>query len=683
MRGAEPASDNSRLRLGLALCFVAATATFANSVMWLGHHLGVPLAPDTVADALWWIGAGAYAAGAAFVASACGSRAGGALAWVASVAFGVVLLAYSIGLGLRAAHGAAHEHATRLAIAWTTGSWWIGTAALAIALSRIGVQPVWARMLGAAAPAAIGLFAVAGQVASPAWGTTFYAVTFVTRVVGLAPTGILAVAAWRAARGTAVDARNERRPLADAVLALPIVLAVRGALQIAGWTAGAAPITVAPMDELLGLLTIGCVAGCTLAPGRLRSPRAWIALTIAVAGHATAVAAGDPEARLHALSLASFGVLGARAPARTVAAIDALAVAHVVGIGAVSVALLAIAALGGAIDEGEGARRVRAALGPLVVATAATIRLPLPSGEAAVCELVATGAFGLGTWRLWWGCLAIARAVRSRAPPTPVAADGKVDVGSPQEPALAPLPAAPATANPYAAPSSRTATSHGRLGSPKLAVWRARVRVATTWIALPPIACAVATNALAFVAALGGGPETATELFQATGHATGMLITPVSLSHVAARGLALGGVFAATQRPRTRVVGLGAWPRGVARFTAGFALAVWTSFAFLTIAYGASGHLAPWLGPVDDVAYAAAAFYGARLLAAGDRGVSAWIARVLAFAFLGLAAAEFLLLRGLDDWLTAMRVDAYGASALSLVAVAVLFSLRSLLRDDP
>jgi hypothetical protein len=697
MESASRGNDVLRLRFGLGLSLIGASATAVRAGLWLARILGNSFAQDStvILYATWWLGVSSQAVGALLLASGSASRRVGVLAWASFAAFVAEFFAGGIALGTGRMDGLFHGAVKQVTFAWMECSAWIGMAALAVATARIGAQRYsLARRVGIAAPVAIGAAAVAQRVA-PIWAGEAPAVVVlcIAQALGSAAVAIGATTAWFAIPTLVVDIGRGRTP-ADAILAIPIIFAVRGAFQVTAWVLAASPwdegIAPSSFDEALGLVTIACVVAMAAAPSALRARWAWIGLSLVAAGYAAIWVADDgPRPLMAILSRASFADLGAGTTANGLAPGNAEAIAHLAGVGSNCAMCLAIAAFGRAVGEVDGERRIRSAIGPLLVAAAASIRLPsVASGNGALLALFATGSFGLGTFRLAKGCIAIGRAVSQWK--VPVAARNKADDianaddGTSELETHAPN-AGPTGSNPYAAPSSKTTTPRGKLGGAKLGSWRARVRGAIPWIIAPPFACSAVTVILVLPSALARSPTLTADMFLRVARGMGsQLVVPVSLSHVLARALTLGGVFAATATPRRRLHPLGAWARRTTRVAASTPLAAWGACAFLAMAYGPRGAagLAFWLAPIDNLAYCVIAFYGAQLFAAGDKRLAASIAGGLALAFGVLALVGFVLAAGEETSLPAAGIDAFAEIALAVGAVAIGARLRHLLAND-
>jgi len=359
--------------------------------------------------------------------------------------------------------------------------------------------------------------------------------------------------------------------------------------------------------------------------------------------------------------------------------------------------LVALAQMGRTVKEGAAATRIRNVAGPVMIVGAATMRAPTDEASAPILSLAALGAAVLATYWMVPACAAIARALAEPLASTDETEAEAEAEGSPSDARSVDEPVAELAAesapivasdvvsrNPYAPPS--TEATRGRIGRPKLARWRAQVGRAIPWSVGPLVVYGVVSEALVSVGGLCGNAKgTLAGFFGASLHVTAALAVPLTAASLVAHALFVGGVFAATQPPRVRLPGLGRALIPGVRLAVATAFAAHVATALMTMLYGwkPAADFAPWVGMADQLAYAAAAFYAARLLAAGQRPSQARAATVLSVGCVAVGLLGFVMLEGEAAPLRAVQIDVYASPVVAALAVMVATATRGLLLPAP
>jgi hypothetical protein len=703
----DPAEAPRDPRIGLALCASGAAAWVAAAGLVLAAELRDPYGPasSSLSWTLWGLGIATQMVGAGVLAATPAARPSRTLAWTSCVAFGLSLFALVALVGLESLPSSldVRSHLQAIVFGWQRCAEWIGTSLLAVVAARMAERRrPWARWLGRAALGVVVLGMLAERwraVAGMGWPDPWS--VFAVRATAPALVVVLCVVAWAPAPA-AERVEPAPRFLADAVMAIPLLFAVRAAqtLLVRAVLPGSFDSSVknhlvraAAGDQLLGMLMIGAVCAIALG-GRRRSPWAWVALSCAALGHLVSLPAGGGAARVvPRLAEAAFGVLGATgatASAPVPVWLDPTTVAHVAGVAAVAAALWAVASLGESTGELDAAGRTRESFVPLLLAAAATMpTAPDSSSLGLLTTLAAIGFCALATWRLLPACVVVSRALLRGSGATTAPAEAPADAEphgeiSTHPTTTHPAPAETFAANPYAAPAADAPASRGRLGSPKLATWRRDVWRAIPWVLGPPIVCSAVTNALALLGGLSGASSaTLSGYTESAARTVAALAMLVLLARVVAHALALRAVFVATRAPRVRLPAVGALVPRAARITMSLALAVHAAGALLALAYGfeAAVDLTAWILFADQIAYACIALYGAQLLVAGQRGAQALLLKGLSAGMVLLAIVCFVALQGPHGLMRASQIDLLGIPLVLALGVPGALALRGLLRD--
>ncbi len=679
--------------LAVALCIAACTAWALAAVLWFAPDAAAWLSWDGTAAIAAWRTAVALQFGASWaLASGRGTRPAAIPAGAACAAFGLSLVAQSaaMGFGYLPRPFAAHvSFAADVAVVQARDLVCVGQALLAVALARIaGQRFAWARALGVATLAVVAVSASTEDVA--AMGSlgvsAAHDAVFVARVVPPAMLGVLSVCVGL---GLNAAAGRSRSSLGDAIAALPLLFGARAGMALVlrlapGGGAGAQDTVLHGVVHELTMapLMLACVLRVALTPTRVRSRWAVAALAIAAAGVGLALlSAGSPMEAAQGASAACLGAVGASS---TIAG----AGAHLAGLAATLAVLVALVQMGRTVAERAVAMRIRNVAGPVMIVGAATMQAPRGEASSPMLSLAALAAAALATYWMVPVCAEIARALDEPLAFAGEAEEPPSDAQPLDEPAAelgaesAPFVASDAvTRNPYAPPS--TDATRGRIARPRLARWRAQVGRAIPWSVGPLVVYGVVSEALVSVGGLCGNAKgTLAGFFSASLHVTAAFAVPLTAASLVAHALFTRGVFEATRPPRVRVPGLGRALIPGVRLAVATAFAAHVASALMTMLYGWKpvADFAPWVGMVDQLAYAAAAFYAARLLAAGQRASQARAATVLSLGCMGVGLLGLVMLEGEEAPLRAVQIDAYALPVIAALAVMVATATRELLR---
>ena len=657
-------ADVARSRLALALC---ASAALLSALCHLAWAMG-PAFPSSAASfgsMALPLGLAMSAAGAALLASRCLGRAAWPLGWVACAAFVGSLLARAVATGLSARGGPRHDPSAAMeAHAFALALDYLGKALLAVVGARIAARrAAWSAALGRVAVAAV-VIAASTQIAQldlpeGPWRVWLWGVPGVAAPVIVAATLTLAFVAAHAA---VVQAPPRATGSADAVLALPLVLGARWACSIGAWFVTQAPdhglvfartaLGLTVFGRLLAVLSVVCIARIGTGPARSQWAFAGFVL-VACAEGASAFGFGEGAARVGlATGTACF--------------------------------LVGLAAIGS--TQAETRNRAREAIGPFLVAAAATMPVPPVGPELRILlALIGLGGVAAGTAWLVATCLPLSKDLRAAEARGPEAVDGaRVDEPEEVQVVAAATPVATSTGevNPYAAPISATRRKRGQLGKRKLAPWRAELRRGIAWVIAPPVALGAAAVAIVLLGGVSGMEGGSGAGYAAAARDTALGMEPLFvLGTPLVNLLSLRGVFVVTQRAHVELPMLGGMLPQLCRLTMSLATAAQTAHAVMYFVYGyepAIGVL-PWAIVSGRVAYALCAFYGARLFDSAGHKVASLLVRALGFAF-AVTASSYLLIR---DGAWGLQVDAYILAALAIAAGVAGVVLRRLLEDVP
>jgi hypothetical protein len=636
--------------------------------------LPVADAQSTMVSA-WWIGLQANAVGAALVASSRAGRSAAVLGWGATVAFVVALFLQTTASAVAVANTHASQ-AADTAWVWMRAAVWFGSTLLTMVLGRIGAAGYrWARAL---APAAVVIVPIAAAAEQVAWvsltsDSARYGVSVASRLVIPLLIGALAVAAWRGASGMSPERR--RPSLVDAVTAFAVLVAIRCALAFASGlvvssTHPSGTLQAVCDDDVLGLATIACVVRICLAPTKLRSRWSMAAVGLTVVGCVVALASTDPAMDLpFRFGPAALGIVAIRTPTAAPATTAAL-VTQLCGFGAFAACTLAIAKMAAAFGVDGAVRGAGKTVGAFLVAAAATI--PASSPPSPLIVAVGVAASAAGVVLLLRSCTALSSALQREAEAA-------------TSPKQAELSAQDGESNPYAPPAGERARERGGLGTPKLAAWRASVRDAVPWVLGPPLVAGAMTSGLVWIAIVAGDPaNTADGRRESLYRAAAVFGAPLMTARSLARAIAFAGVIAMTASPGGRTGReLPGNLRAAARLSAALALAVCAAAAVIAMVYGlaASADIGPWSMHADHVAYGVVAFYGARLLAAGDRVGAALVMRFVALGFGLLTLACPLMLAAGKPFVDVSVLDSYATGILAMFAIGGALAMRDMLHD--